>query len=643
MTLFKKTKTGGDAPQPVDALYAQAQLCIKAQRYDDAQALLEQFLQKTEDAGAYHALGVIYGRKGDIQKAVSCFENAVDLNSHAHASLAALAEALAAGGDVRMAMGYYILAIQENPQEIAYKRKFIELAGTVPFGEFNAVVKEIILECLKTPDLELSDAQVLWYSILRVDPAFSSIYKKSFTGNLESFNQKDFDRITDFKPLLAPYFLLGIKKIAVYHPAFEAFLTYLRKILLCDLGAQRPKFAPSAYLSIASALSHYCFYTEYIFSCGEDEEKMVAALRTRLEMDAGVAQDPACVAIYACYAPLYSLKNAEKIAENFSRQEELAGVVKLQIADYLALQEIGRTIPSITSIEDPVSIRVREQYEEFPYPRWKVFSRGISDEQVEGTLTGKKADILVAGCGTGREAVMLGAAFPDAQVLAVDLSLNSLAYAVSKAKEHGIDNVTFRQADILQLGSLPQRFDYIASSGVLHHMEHPVEGWKVLSGLLKDGGLMKIALYSKLGHRFLPEVHRIIKQGNYAPTKEGMRLFRQDSSRLLRPDLLNAVMRFGDYYHMSMFRDFLFHVEEHPFDIPEIRDVLRTLHFRFIKFQLMASQMQHGVMEQYLREYPDDPEGANLDNWSIFEQKHPDIFMAMYRFWCRKVSPAEAL
>ena len=92
----------------------------------------------------------------------------------------------------------------------------------------------------------------------------------------------------------------------------------------------------------------------------------------------------------------------------------------------------------------------------------------------------------------------------------------------------------------------------------------------------------------------------------------------------------------ADYFHMSMYRDLLFHVQEKPFDIPEIRDALRGLGLKFLKFQLLKSQIKNGVKLLYQREYPDDPEGNNLEHWNDFETKYPDTFMAMYRFWCKK-------
>ena len=62
----------------------------------------------------------------------------------------------------------------------------------------------------------------------------------------------------------------------------------------------------------------------------------------------------------------------------------------------------------------------------------------------------KSPQILIAGCGTGQHSIGTAGRFKQADVLAVDLSLSSLAYAQRKTTELGLSNLTM-QADILNL------------------------------------------------------------------------------------------------------------------------------------------------------------------------------------------------
>jgi len=71
--------------------------------------------------------------------------------------------------------------------------------------------------------------------------------------------------------------------------------------------------------------------------------------------------------------------------------------------------------------------------------------------------------------------------FVGASVLAVDLSVASLAYAKRKTGALDRSNIEYAQADILKLGALERTFDLIESSGVLHHLADPYAGWRVLA------------------------------------------------------------------------------------------------------------------------------------------------------------------
>ena len=83
----------------------------------------------------------------------------------------------------------------------------------------------------------------------------------------------------------------------------------------------------------------------------------------------------------------------------------------------------------------------------------------------------------------------------NCNVLSMDLSLTRLSYAIRKTRELGITNIEYMQGDILKIDQLGRLFDIIESVGILHHMDDPLTGWKVLVDRLRSGGLMKVGLY----------------------------------------------------------------------------------------------------------------------------------------------------
>ena len=112
------------------------------------------------------------------------------------------------------------------------------------------------------------------------------------------------------------------------------------------------------------------------------------------------------------------------------------------------------------------------------------------------------AEILIAGCGTGRHSIAVARTYPDARILAIDISRASLAYARRKTREEGLSNIEYAQADILDLGTIARSFDRIEACGVLHHLADPRAGWRGLIGLLRPAGVMRVGLYGELSSPF---------------------------------------------------------------------------------------------------------------------------------------------
>jgi 2-polyprenyl-3-methyl-5-hydroxy-6-metoxy-1,4-benzoquinol methylase len=74
------------------------------------------------------------------------------------------------------------------------------------------------------------------------------------------------------------------------------------------------------------------------------------------------------------------------------------------------------------------------------------------------------------------------------------------------ASKYQLENIEFKLHDILNISSLGQKFDYIVSTGVLHHMSSPQAGLNALAKQLKSNRLMVLGFYSKQGRRQLKEI-----------------------------------------------------------------------------------------------------------------------------------------
>ena len=186
------------------------------------------------------------------------------------------------------------------------------------------------------------------------------------------------------------------------------------------------------------------------------------------------------------------------------------------------------------------------------------------------------------------------------------------------------------QADILNLRKLDQKFDLIECAGVLHHMENPMVGWKILTERLKPGGLMKIGLYSDLARQHVVRVRQEIIQRGVNPTRSEMIAFRGNLIDSTEPHHRKLFLA-PDFYSLSELRDLLFHVEEHRFTITQIGEFIEELDLAFCGFD------NQNILRKFRSVYKDKNAIYDLGKWNDYEQQNPDIFFGMYQFWCQKV------
>lgn len=430
-------------------------------------------------------------------------------------------------------------------------------------------------------------------------------------------------------PVAADVFLCcALEATRLHNPALETFLTAVRYALLQLAVAASPGFAdiPETATGLCSALAQQCFINEYIFAQADDETRHADALSDLLQARLGATSEvpPFLLAIVAAYRPLSALPGADALLER-SWPANIDGLLRQQVREPREEMQDRASIPAITAIADGVSAQVRQQYEENPYPRWTIVPRRLPRPEEANDAAPAPKDILVAGCGTGRHAIMTAQSHPNAKILAVDISLASLAYARRKTREAGLRNIEYAHADITKLGSIDRRFDRIEAVGVLHHLADPKDGWRILKSLLRPGGLMVIGLYSAIARRGINAARAFVKERGYQATPSDIRTCRQELIRRESDLLLPELAAMADFYSMSECRDLLFHVMEHQFTIPDIKAFLADEGFTFVGFE-----HDDDVVDKFQAQFPGDDALADLDRWQAYEAANPRTFIEMY-------------
>lgn len=239
--------------------------------------------------------------------------------------------------------------------------------------------------------------------------------------------------------------------------------------------------------------------------------------------------------------------------------------------------------------------KVQAQYERWIYPApiedmeaWLAggaFSVGDAREcgDIFWPATGYREgmNILVAGCGAN-QAARYAMQHPTAKVTGIDLSEASLAHGEKLKAKHGLDNLTLRRMRLEEVSKLGQTFDFIASSGVLHHLPDPVAGLKALGGVLDRDGVIYIMLYGRYGRAPVYMMQDLFRRLDVDQTDEGLELVK-DTFKLLSPEhpLKAYERRSTDMKYDSGLVDLFLHRQDRPYSVPEIMEFTRDAGMAF--------------------------------------------------------------
>ena len=204
-----------------------------------------------------------------------------------------------------------------------------------------------------------------------------------------------------------------------------------------------------------------------------------------------------------------------------------------------------------------------------------------------------------------------------------------MSYAKRKSEELGIKNIEFIQTDILNFKNFNKKFDIIESVGVLHHMDDPFEGFQILTNILKDQGMIMIGLYSKTARQHITKIRSKFKNLNNEDFRFDILRSRENIIDSDNKDY-ELIKQSPDFYSLSTLKDLLFHIQEHTFDIEDIKNFIDRLNLTFCGFE------NRQILNRFQKKYKEKNCLYDLKLWNKFENENPRIFAGMYQFWCQK-------
>ena len=638
----------------------------------EAKKLYEKVIEfDPNHADAHNNLGIIFSILGDLEKAKNCYEETLKINPKNFNAYNNMGNIFKELGDIKNAIFNYEKAIEFNPKHLnaynnlglifydlgEYIKSIYNFKEAVKIDQKNIASINGLSSSLELfePNKKLEDYNINFKNIFLFLLKNNNIDHSIFSNKIIRFFFLDNEElkilINSETPLLSnklinvfmkeEIFHLVLQKSLILNKSIEKLITRLRSEILFKLDDIN-KDSLKEYHDFIISLAEQNWLNEYVNAETQEEINEVSKLKEKIEKKEQINEIE--IAVLGSYIPLNRFEIIIKKLLNYSSSNNLFNdLINLQIKEPIKEKELIKSLKSLNEIIDPVSKKVRAQYEKNPYPRWRFTKRYIPNnfcQRLNNQIKPNKIicderldspNILIAGCGTGSHPIS-ATRYKNSNIIGVDLSLSSLGYAKRKVNELDHENIKFLHTDILHLKKLNKKFDVIESSGVIHHMKDPIEGLKILVEILEPHGFLRLGLYSELARQNVVKARKFIKDNNYKDHIRDIKIFRKAIIDNDGDKLLNSLTESEDFYTMSAVRDLLFHVQEHRFTIPEISEILSNLKLEFLGFDIPNPS----IKKEYSKIFPNDKKNISLDNWHQFETDNPETFGAMYQFWVKR-------
>ena len=579
-------------------------------------------------------LGLSAARSGDLDLAREQLEKAVQNKPEKHLAAAInLAIVCEQMGEHDESARLYTQMLRHHPTEERALGRFSSLARRFTFSNPDKLDSYGLLATMNAP---LVDPQTLFVNVLN--------HLKATTELGPFLAAPDANIISSRTPkwLTNPLLIELLEKTLVTDPALEDALTNLRNAIP-ELESSR--FTDRSLTTFLLALADQCDRNEQIFMTPETVLAKLNDIRLSYpDLISGDRDQATAFLIQALFKPPLSLLPPTAIPDNLARvrPEPLRVFFQNRLRNKATEDTLQRSIGSGKTPTDDTSRRVAQQYEVNPYPKWESIQLPPSGwligqldkllQEHDTHVLHDRFDVLIAGCGTGRQACQSARGYGDkATVTATDLSVASLAYAARKADEFGLTNIEFRQQNILDLDPSEHQYDVIECLGVLHHMADPLIGWSKLNACLKPGGIMQIALYSTIARQDVTAMRNAPDYPGPNASADETRRYRH-YIRALPDSATGGNLKYSpDFYSLSTFRDLMLHQSEQTFELPQIAEFLHSAGLTFGGFVIDSVWL-----EDFLDTYPDETIPGRLATWDQYERANPRLFEGMYQFWVTK-------
>jgi len=593
------------------------------------QAIYQALNQAPENGGYWYSAGHVALAQQDFSKAKGAFKNAIKYAPKETRAEVSLAYTLVQDGKLVEAFQQYRELAKTQGHDLHIQSQVVDLASQIQADYYDIELEQDLLSFFKWDKVNLNQLGTLVCSLL----------EHKFNLN-QNGSATDFDGIAQ-----CPLMLAALRHTLIKSEILEKLIMSLRHELLSHSTKQGQ--LSKGYIPLCQAIAQYGLRNEYILPATQAENDMIAVLEnvinTALNQFGCTALDVSgALLLVSMYQPWQGLEQYEKLM-SFDTQNwpEETYLLKNWYDEFRTIESFS--FESITPIPLASNNNVKNQYENFPYPRWltldykKNINYGVAlrhefpHANIPGYLFEEELSILIAGCGTGRHAINVAKHFNSVNVLAVDISHNSLAYAKYMASKLNVNNIDFKLCDLTKLGTIETKFSIIECSGVLHHIRHYKKALNNLLNNLKPNGLIKLSLYSKRTREPVTQVRNIFKHENIQSEQHKIKVTRH---AIMQSNIITkkeGITSSDDFYSMSGTVDMLFHEYEKQYTPIMIKKLCNEFNLTFLGF----SNLSHKTKADFKDFNGVKADLLDLNQWDKFEEIHPTTFANMFQFYCQ--------
>jgi SAM-dependent methyltransferase len=237
-------------------------------------------------------------------------------------------------------------------------------------------------------------------------------------------------------------------------------------------------------------------------------------------------------------------------------------------------------------------------------------------------------DVLVAGCGTW-QAAKFALCHPAARVVAIDISPTSLNHTEALKQRYELTNLEIRQLPIENAGDLGHQFDYVISTGVLHHLVDPDAGARALRSVLSGEGMMYLMLYAPYGRTGVSMIQDYCRRLGVGSTPEEIK----DLSLVLRMlpqhhPLLLMLRGSRESLDANAMVDAVLNPRDRTYSVPEVFEFIERNDLKFARWYFQAPYLpqcgtiSHTPHAPRLASLPERDQYTEMELWRGLISNH---------------------